>query len=86
MDAIQIIVNVLLGIASAGLGWVLKIVWDSLSRLQKADQELAAKVASIEVLVAGNYVTRAEWREELGGLHTKLDRVLEALNKKVDRR
>lgn len=86
MDAIQIIVNVLLGIASAALGWAMKVIWDSLSRLQKADQELAAKVASIEVLVAGNYVTRAEWREELGGLHTKLDRVLEALNKKMDRR
>lgn len=86
MDAIQIIVNVLLGIVSGALGWLLKVVWDSLSRLQKADQELAAKVASIEVLVAGNYVTRAEWREELGGLHSKLDRVLEALNKKVDRR
>lgn len=86
MDAIQIIVNVLLGITSGGLGWLLKVVWDSLNRLQKADQELAAKVASIEVLVAGNYVTRAEWREELGGLHSKLDRVLEALNKKVDRR
>lgn len=86
MDAIQIIVNVLLGIASAAIGWTLKVVWDSLSRLQKADQELAAKVASIEVLVAGNYVTRAEWRAELSGLHTKLDRVLEALNKKMDRR
>lgn len=86
MDAIQIIVNVLFGIVSGALGWLLKVVWDSLSRLQKADQELAAKVASIEVLVAGNYVTRAEWREELGGLHSKLDRVLEALNKKVDRR
>lgn len=86
MDPLQVTINVLLGIVSGGLGWLLKVVWDSLSRLQKADQELAAKVASIEVLVAGNYVTRAEWREELGGLHTKLDRVLEALNRKADRK
>lgn len=82
----QTLINVALGAVSAVLGWVLKVVWDSLQALKRADEALASKVGAIEVLVAGSYVTRAEFREELAELHKKLDRVLETLNKKVDRK
>lgn len=82
----QTLINVALGCVSAVLGWVLKVVWDSLQTLKRADEALASKVASIEVLVAGSYVTRDEFRSELAGLHSKLDKVLDALNRKVDRR
>jgi hypothetical protein len=86
MDAVQIIINILLGVISTALGWALKVVWDSLTALHKADRDLANKVAAIEVLVAGEYVTRDEFRSVVEALHHKLDRVLEALNKKMDRR
>lgn len=82
----QSIINSLLGIASCVLGWILKVVWDSLQALKRADDALASKVAAIEVLVAGQYVTRDEFHGVIAQLHAKLDRVLEALNKKVDRR
>lgn len=82
----QTLINVALGAVSAVLGWVLKVVWDSLQSLKRADEALASKVAAIEVLVAGSYVTREEFRSELAGLHSKLDKVLDALNRKVDRR
>lgn len=87
MDStLQAFINVALGAISAILGWILKVVWDSLQALKRTDESLAQKVASIEVLVAGSYVTREEFRTELASLHIKLDRVLDALNRKADRK
>lgn len=82
----QTLINSLLGIASAVLGWILKVVWDSLRALKEADDQLASKVAAIEVLVAGKYVTREEFHGVVDQLHAKMDKVLEALNRKADRR
>ena len=77
--------NVGIGLISTMLGWWLNNVWSSLKELQKADRELAEKVASIEVLVAGQYVTRDEFNNVLNQVFNKLDRIIDTLNKKVDR-
>ena len=77
--------NVGIGLISTMLGWWLNNVWSSLKELQKADRELAEKVASIEVLVAGQYVTRDEFNNVLYQVFNKLDRIIDTLNKKVDR-
>lgn len=82
----QTLINSLLGIVSAVLGWILKVVWDSLKALKEADDALASKVAAIEVLVAGKYVTREEFYGVVDQLHAKMDKILEALNRKADRR
>lgn len=67
------------------LGWWLNNVWTSLKELQNADRELAEKVASIEILVAGQYVTRDEFNNVLNQVFNKLDKIIDAVNKKVDR-
>lgn len=77
--------NIGIGIISAMLGWWLNNVWESLKELQAADRELAEKVASIEVLVAGQYVTREEFNTVLSQVFGKLDRIIEKLNEKADR-
>ncbi len=77
--------NIGIGLISAMLGWWLNNVWSSLKELQKADRELAEKVASIEILVAGQYVTRDEFNNVLNQVFSKLDRIIDTLNKKVDR-
>ena len=59
--------------------------WGSLKELQAADRELAEKVASIEVLVAGRYVTRDEFNSTLSQVFSKLDRIIDAVNQKADR-
>jgi hypothetical protein len=53
--------------------------------LQSADKELAEKVASIEVLVAGRYVTRDEFNNNLNQVFMKLDTIRDLLSKKADR-
>lgn len=77
--------NIGIGIISAMLGWWLNNVWTSLKELQNADRELAEKVASIEILVAGQYVTRDEFNNVLNQVFNKLDKIIDAVNKKVDR-
>lgn len=77
--------NVAIGLISAMLGWWLNNVWTSLKELQSADRELAEKVASIEVLVAGQYVTRDEFNNVLNQVFNKLDKIIDAVNKKADR-
>lgn len=77
--------NIGIGIISSMLGWWLNNVWTALKDLQEADRELAEKVASIEILVAGQYVTRDEFNNVLSQVFNKLDRIIEKLNEKADR-
>jgi hypothetical protein len=67
------------------LGWWLNNVWMSINELRRIDKELADKVASIEVLVAGEYVTRDEFNNVMSQVFNKLDRIMDAVSKKADR-
>jgi hypothetical protein len=75
----QSLFNLSVGIAGTLGGWCLKTIWDSVKDLQKADKELAEKVASIEVLVAGKYITRDEFTAVVNMLSTKLDNIKDAM-------
>jgi hypothetical protein len=81
----QSLLNMLFGMLFTAAGWWLKALWDSVKELQQADKALAEKVATIEVLVAGNYVTRADFDRFLDGLFKKLDRIEDKLDGKVDK-
>ena len=70
---------------SALLGFLLNAVWQATKDLQKEDQELAKRVGEIEVLVAGNYVTRQEFDRVVQRLFAKLDSIDSKLDSKVDK-
>ena len=67
------------------LGFLLHSVWEAVKDLQKADAELTKRVSEIEVLVAGNYVTRQEFTNTVDALFRKLDKIEEKIDKKADR-
>jgi CHASE3 domain sensor protein len=67
------------------IGFLLNSLWQSVKDLQKADKELAQKVSEIEVLVAGAYVKKVELDQTVHALFTKLDRIEDKLDKKVDK-
>ena len=77
----QTIINWLLALFGALIGFLLNCVWHAVRDLQTADKELASKVASIEILVAGDYVRK----DELAALFVKLDRIEDKLDKKADK-
>lgn len=85
MDTAQSLFNVAVGVAGAVGGWWMKAIWEALRDLQSADQALAGKVSSIEVLVAGTYVTRDELSRTIIAMMGKLDRIEDKLDLKVDK-
>jgi hypothetical protein len=71
--------------AGAVGGWMLKSLWDAVKDLQNADKQLADKVNQIEVLVAGEYATRDDFKSLSNAIFTKLDRIEDKLDAKVDK-
>lgn len=81
----QTVINIIVGIAGCLGGFVLHALWDAQKDLTKADAELAKRVGEIEVLVAGQYVTREDFQTAINTMFDKLDRISEKLNSKQDR-
>lgn len=81
----QNLINSLITIFGAIFGWVLKVIWDAVKDLQKADDQLVEKVNKIEVLVAGEYVTREELERAMDRLFDKLDAIERKLDSKADK-
>lgn len=81
----QTLFNIVIGIIGILGGWWFNAMWSAIKELQAVDKDLAEKVASIEVLVAGRYVTREEFNNTLNQVFTKLDRIIDGLNGKADR-
>ena len=81
----QVLFNVAVSALGICFGWILKTVSQSVRDLRQADKELTEKVASIEVLVAGNYVTRDELQTSLSSLDKKLDKIFTKLDSKADK-
>ena len=84
MDS-QTLINALIGGFSAAVTFLLRVLWEGLRELQKADVELAAKVSDMQLLVAGNYVKKDELDGIIKALFAKLDKIEDKLDKKVDR-
>ena len=85
MPDYQVLFNIVVRILGVIGGWFLNGLSASLKDLQEADKDLAQKVASIEVLVAGRYVTREEFNNTISQVFAKLDKIIEAVNQKADR-
>jgi len=81
----QELFNIAMGFIMAIFGWFLRISWESLTSLQKADQNLADKVARIEVLVAGEYVKKDEFDRAIERLFDKLDHIEMKIDQKADK-
>lgn len=67
-------------VAALGIigGWILRTLWMDM-------KDLSTKVQSIEILVAGEYVKKAEIAQLSESLFKKLDRIEDKLDGKVDK-
>lgn len=81
----QTIINWLLAGFGALIGFLLNAVWQAVKDLQAADTKLAAKVAEIEILVAGDYLRRDDFQHTVEALFKKLDKIEDKLDKKADK-
>ncbi len=81
----QVLFDVAIAVIGVLGGWTLNTVWGAVKDLQTADRALAEKVADIEVLVAGRYITRDEFNATLNQVFERLDRIRDLLSQKADR-
>ena len=81
----QILFNIAMGFIMTMFGYVLRVSWESMTSLQKADRELADKVGKIEVLVAGEYVKKDDFDRVIERLFDKLDHIELKIDNKADK-
>jgi hypothetical protein len=81
----QELYNVAMGFVMLLGGWFMRIIWDSLNKLQDADKDLAEKLGKIEVLVAGEYVKKDEFNVVMLRLFEKLDHIESKIDNKADK-
>lgn len=82
---LHMLIEAILTLAGFFGGFILKQVFDSVNELKKTDSELAKKVNSIEVLVAGEYVKTNRFEDLSRALFHKLDKIEGKLDSKQDK-
>ena len=81
----QTVFNIIATVAGFLGGWWLKVMWDAVKDLQSADKILVEKVNSIEILVAGNYMTKSDFDKIGAAIFAKLDKIEDKLDRKMDK-
>ena len=81
----QTVFNIALAITGFLGGWVLKVIWEAVKELQSADKILVEKVASIEILIAGNYMSKQDFDKIAAAIFAKLDKIDDKLDRKADK-
>lgn len=84
-ESAQTLFNVLISLSAFLGGWVLNSLTASIRQLQKDEKELAEKLQSIEVLIAGDYVKTSTLQATLTALFTKLDHIETKIDGKMDK-
>lgn len=92
--------EIVVAVSGALGGWMLKVIWDAVKDLQKADRDLAEKVntvgvdltekvSRVETLVLGEYVKHDQLSAVVGALSDaifkRFDRFEDNIGHKVDR-
>ena len=81
----QTLFNIAATVAGFLGGWWLKVMWEAVKDLQAADKVLVEKVSSIEILVAGNYMSKQDFDKIAAAIFQKLDKIEDKLDRKVDK-
>lgn len=81
----QTLFNYALALCGALGGWVLKVIWDAVKDLQTADKVLVEKVNTIEILIAGNYMSKSDFDKIAAAIFQKLDKIDDKLDRKADK-
>ena len=84
MDS-QTIINTVIALVGFLGGWILKVIWEAVKELQIADKILVDKVNTIEILIAGNYMSKQDFDKIAAAIFAKLDKIEDKLDKKVDK-
>ena len=74
----QDLVNLVIGVAGAAMGWMLKVVWDSIRLLQD-------DMKTLERALHTKYVSKDDYRADVQELKDMCKAIFERLDRKVDK-
>lgn len=74
----QVLINILIGIGAAVLGWLWKTLWNSVERMKQDVKELEVRLPEI-------YVQKIDLERRFDKLDAALERIYEKLEAKQDK-
>jgi hypothetical protein len=74
----QDLYNIIVGVSGAAIGWVLKIVWDSVNSLQRDMKTLERELHT-------SYVSKDDYKTDIQDLKEMLKAIFDRLDRKVDK-
>lgn len=74
----QDLYNIIVGVAGAAIGWLLKVVWESVRALQ-------ADMKEIERELHTEYVSKNDYRQDIIEMKDILKQIFDKLDRKVDK-
>ena len=74
----QVIINAVLGVLLALVGWFARQVWDSVKDLQR-------EIRDIEVDLPRNYIRRDEFMDNMREIKDMLGKIFDRLDNKADK-
>ena len=72
------IINIIMSVVLMGMGWIMRIIWDSIKRLQN-------DMAEMERRASETYVRRDDYRDDIAEMKSMLRQLFELVNSKQDR-
>lgn len=74
----QDLVNIVIGVAGTAMGWMLKVVWDSIRLLQD-------EMKSLERVIHTKYVTKDDYKDDIRDVKDMLNAIFKRLEQKADK-
>lgn len=74
----QDLYNIVVGVTGAAIGWLLKVVWDSVRALQEDMKEIERELHT-------HYITKDDYRQDIMEVKDILKQIFDKLDKKVDK-
>lgn len=74
----QDLLNIIIGVAGTAMGWMLKVVWDSIRLLQD-------EMKSLERVIHTKYVTKDDYKDDIRDVKDMLNAIFKRLEQKADK-
>ena len=74
----QDFINSLIAVCGAGVGWLLKIIWDAIKTLQQDIKDMERELHTA-------YVSKDDYRKDLVEIKDMLKQIFDKMDKKADK-
>ena len=74
----QDLLNIIIGVAGTAMGWMLKVVWDSIRVLQD-------EMKALERVIHTKYVSKDDYKDDIRDVKEMLNAIFKRLEQKADK-